>query len=112
MNVALWVVQALLAAAYLMAGYMKATQPLDQIGKRMPWVSQLPGLVRFIGIAEILGAIGLILPMLTGVLPWLTVAAAIGLIVVQVLAAVFHATRNEFTSLPVNLVLLVLAAVV
>jgi uncharacterized membrane protein YphA (DoxX/SURF4 family) len=113
MNVALWVIQALLAAGYLAAGIMKSTQPLDQLGKRMPWVSQVPaGLVRFVGIAEVLGAIGLVLPLATGVLPWLTVAAAVGLIVVQVLAAVFHATRNELVSIPMNVVFLLLAAFV
>jgi hypothetical protein len=113
MNVALWVVQALLAAAYLIAGVMKSTQPLDRLGKQMPWVHHVPSeLVRFIGIAEILGALGLILPLATGVLPWLTVAAAVGLILVQVLAAIFHAARNEVVSIPMNLVFLVLAAVV
>jgi putative oxidoreductase len=113
MNLALWIIQALLAAVYLMAGVMKSTQPVDQLGKRMGWVQHTsPFLVRFIGVAEFLGAIGLILPMLTGVLPWLTVAAAVGLIVVQILAAIFHVSRTEFASLPMNLVLLVLAVVV
>jgi putative oxidoreductase len=113
MNVALWVVQAVLAAAYLMAGVMKATRPADHLGKMMPWVPHVPArLVRFIGIAEILGAIGLILPLAMGVLPWLTIAAAVCLVVVQLLAAGFHASRNEIGSVPVNVVLLVLAAVV
>jgi putative oxidoreductase len=113
MNVALWIVQGLLAVAYLGAGVMKATQPLDQLAQRMEWASSSPPtFVRFIGIAEILGAIGLILPLATGVLPGLTVAAAVGLVLVQVAASAFHVSRNEVSVLPVNLVLLLLAVFV
>jgi len=113
MNVALWVVQGLLAVAYLAAGYMKATRPLDTLATSMPWVKEFPSaFVRFIGVAEVLGAIGLILPLVTGVLPWLTVAAAIGLVVVQISAAVFYASRREVASLPMNLIRLVLALAV
>lgn len=113
MNVALWVVQGLLAVAYLFAGFMKGTQPLEKLGTSMKWVSQVPpALVRFIGAAEFLGAIGLILPAVLGVLPWLTVVAAIGLVVVQVCAAAFHVSRREYANVPANLVLLILAAVV
>jgi uncharacterized membrane protein YphA (DoxX/SURF4 family) len=113
-NVALWVVQGLLAVAYLFSGFMKVTQPIDQLGKQMmTWAPQVPSaLVRFIGAAEILGAIGLIVPLATGIFPWLTIAAAIGLVAVQILAAGFHASRSELSKVPMNLVLLVLAAVV
>jgi putative oxidoreductase len=113
MNIALWVVQALLAAAFLMAGGMKLTQPIDRQSKSLDWVRVVPpGFVRFIGAAEVLGAIGLILPMVTGILPWLTVAAGIGLAVVMVSAAVFHVSRGETVRVPTNLVLLLLAALV
>jgi putative oxidoreductase len=104
MNLALWVVQGLLALAYLAAGVMKSTQPIAKLGEAVP-----PGLVRFIGVVEILGALGVVLPLATGVLPGLTVAAAIGLAAVQLCAAVFHASRSEFRAIPVNLVLLILA---
>ena len=71
MNVVLWILQGLAAAAFLMAGYLHAFRPLDQLEKRMGWVRDFPpAFVRFVGVAEILGAIGLILPMVTGVLPW------------------------------------------
>ena len=113
MNIVLWSVQGLLAAAYLMAGGMKASQPIDILGKSMGWVRAVPaGFVRFIGIAEVLGAIGLILPMVTGMVPWLTVAAALGLVVVQVGAIVVHVTRREMQRIPVNIVLLLLAVLV
>lgn len=113
MNMALWVVQGLLAAAYLLAGLMKVSQPIDSLGKSMGWTRDLPpAFVRFIGAAEGLGAIGLILPQVTGILPWMTIVAAVGLVVVQVSAAIFHASRREASALPVNAVLLVLAAFV
>jgi putative oxidoreductase len=110
MNIALWVVQALLALAFLLAGFGKATQPLDRLSRRMEWVKVVPsGLTRFIGVSEMLGATGLILPALTHVLPWLTIAAAVGLTLVMIFAAVFHASRHEYSGILMNVVLLVLA---
>jgi putative oxidoreductase len=112
-NVFLWVLQILAAAAFLLAGSVHAFRPLDQLEKRMGWVRDFPpAFVRFVGVAEILGAIGLILPMVTGVLPWLTVAAAIGLAIVMVSAAVFHASRREYSQIATNVILLVLVAFV
>lgn len=76
----------------------------------MKWVDSVPAaFVRFIGIAEILGAIGLILPLATGIAPWLTVAAAIGLVIVMVSASILHASRHESRQIGMNLVLLLLA---
>ena len=113
MNIALWIVQALLAVAYLAAGGMKSTRPIESLSTSMSWVKVAPvGLVRFIGIAEVLGGLGVVLPLLTGVLPGLTVAAAVGLVVVQIFAAGFHASRGEASRLPMNVILLVLAAFV
>jgi putative oxidoreductase len=113
MNVVLWIVQALLAATYVMVGTMKAVRPLEALSKRIAWVRAVPaGLVRFIGIAEMLGAIGLILPMVTKIAPWLTVAAAAGLVLLQVCAIIFHVSRHETRTLFGNIVLLLLAAFV
>ena len=110
MNVILWIVQGLLAVAYLLAGAPKASWPIAALSKRVGWIGTVPAaLVRFIGVAELLGAIGLILPMLTGILPWLTVAAAIGLTVLQVCATLFHLFRGELKALPANVVLLLLS---
>jgi len=76
MVIVLWIVQGLLALAFLMAGFMKSTRPLADLKKNMAWVGSVPaGLVRFIGIVEILGALGLILPKLTKIVPQLTIAA-------------------------------------
>jgi uncharacterized membrane protein YphA (DoxX/SURF4 family) len=113
MNVVLWIVQALLAVAYVLAGSMKAFRPLVTLSKSMAWVRSVPaGFVRFIGIAELLGAVGLILPMMTNIAPWLTVAAAAGLVLVQVCAIAFHLSRREASVVPGNVMLLVLAGLV
>ena len=65
------------------------------------------------GISELLGALGLVLPMLTGILPWLTVVAAIGLSVIQLLAIVTeHLPKKEFNIIPMNVVLLGLSILV
>lgn len=110
MNIVLWIVQGLLAVVYLVAGVPKATLPIAALSQRVSWIGTVPaGFVRVIGVAELLGAVGLILPMLTGILPWLTVAATIGLIVLQGCAAIFHVSRRELAAPPANVVLLVLA---
>ena len=110
MNIVLWVVQGLLALAFLLAGFMKATQPVANLKKNMAWVSAFPtAFVRFIGVAELLGAIGLILPALLNIQSWLTVAAAAGLVVVMASASIFHASRREYSNIGMNIVLLLLA---
>ena len=111
MTIVLWIVQGLLALAFLLAGVMKTFMPLEGLKKNMTWVGNVPArLVRFIGIVEILGALGLVLPKLTKILPQLTIAAAIGLILVMVSAVVFHATRKEYSNIGTNIVVLLLAA--
>src|SRR5260221_8429114 len=81
MNIAIWVVQILLALAFLGAGLLKLTQPIDKAQGKMEWVKRIhPNGVQAIGVLEVLGAVGLILPMLTGILPWLTPLAAGGVV--------------------------------
>jgi len=113
MKYALWIVQILLAVAFGMAGFSKLMQPItDLVAMVGPWASEVPELfVRFIGLAEILGAIGLILPALTRIQPRLTSHAAIGIAIIMVLAATFHIAREEYAIIP-NIVLLALAAFV
>ena len=113
MNIALWIVQALLAVVFAMAGAMKLAQPKEKLAERMAFVEDLTqGQLRAIGVLEILGAIGLILPTLTGILPWLTPLAAVGLVLTMIGAMIVHVRRNEYSNLVVNLVLLALAAFV
>jgi hypothetical protein len=96
MDIAVWIVSGLLAAAYLAAGLMKALTPRDKLTQRLPWAEDYRvGTVRFIGIAELLGAVGLIVPWLTGIAPVLTPLAAVGLVAVQVLAIRPHIRRHE-----------------
>jgi uncharacterized membrane protein len=113
MTVALWVVQGLLAIAFLLVGSVHTFQPIGQLARSIPWARAVPRpFLRFIGVSELLGAVGLVLPMLTGILPQLTVAAAGGLAVVMLSAIIFHAARREYRNILGNVVLLILAAVV
>jgi hypothetical protein len=85
MNVALWIVQVLLAGLFLFAGGMKLVMPIEEMTKQIA----LPGwFLRFIGIAEVLGALGLILPGVFGISPRLTPLAAAGLVIIMVGATV------------------------
>ena len=82
---ALWIVQGLLAALFLFAGGMKLVLPIEEMTKQMA----LPGLLlRFIGVAEVLGGLGLILPGLFGIRPGLTPLAAAGLVIIMIGATV------------------------
>ncbi len=115
MNVVLWIVSGVLAAIYLVVGLGKLLTPKPKLEARanMEWTtdfsaSQLKG----IGAAEVLGAIGLILPWATGIATVLTPIAAIGLVLLQVGAIVTHYRRGEMKVLPGNLVLLLMAAFV
>jgi putative oxidoreductase len=114
-NLGLWAAQIALALLYLAAGGAKLTQPMDALAAAgMSFVTYLPeAVVRLIGILEILGAAGLILPAATRILPWLTPLAAVGLSLVQVGAILTHALLGETAmTLPVNLVLLGLALLI
>ena len=109
-NVALWVVQGLLAAVYLAAGVIKTSRPRASLAEMLPWTEDLSdGTVKLIGSAELLGAIGLVLPWAIGIATVLTPLAATGLVVIQVLACVTHVRRGEAKVLPLNIVLLLLA---
>ncbi|NLF05268.1 MAG: DoxX family protein [Actinomycetales bacterium] len=106
MNIALWIVQIILALAFLAAGVMKATQPLEKLAQNMGWVNDFsPAFVRFIGVAEVLGAIGLVAPLALDIAPVLTPVAATALAVTMVGAAVVHARRKESPMIMPNLVL-------
>jgi hypothetical protein len=106
LNIALWVVQLLLFVSFGMAGVMKATAPIAELSKNMPWVPRFsPGMVRFIGVAELCGALGMILPSLSRVKPKLTALAGLGLVAIMVLAAGHHLMNGEAKVVPVPLVL-------
>ena len=113
MSIAIWIVQGLLAAMFLMAGIMKSSQPKEKLSKNMAWVNDVSASnVKLIGISQILAAIGLVLPQVTGILPWLTPLAAVGLVLTMIGAIILHVKRNENTVIGINIVLLLLAAFV
>jgi hypothetical protein len=113
MNVFLWVLQALLAAAFLTAGTVKMITPKAKLRDRMTWVDSFSDRnVKLIGAVEALGALGLILPAVTGIATVLTPLAATGLAITMVGAVITHIRLDENRRVPAPAVLLILAAVV
>lgn len=114
MNVLIWVLQILLAAAFFGAGGLKLVKPKEALREQMGWVEDFSqNTIRAIAVAEILGALGLLLPGIVGIAGVLTPLAALGLGLDMVGAAVTHLRRHEVVpNVVVNVVLLVLAAVV
>ena len=110
MNIALWILQVLLALAFLGAGVMKATQPRTALQKNMTWVEHVPAwAVRLVGILEILGGLGLILPAVTHIAPILVAIAATCLVLTMIGAIITHVALKETSRSIAPLVLLLLA---
>ena len=110
MNTILWVVQALVAAVFLYSGIQKSIYREEKlVAAGQTGVAGLPGgLIRFIGVAELLGTIGIILPMLLHILPILTIVSAAGFSIIMVLAAVVHYKRHEPKNVVTNCILFML----
>lgn len=100
LRIGLWVVQVLLALVFAMSGVMKLAVPYEELLKQQgPWVQSVPeGLVKFIGVAEVSGALGVILPAATRIKPLLTPLAAAGFVVIMVLASGLHLSLAYFAS--------------
>jgi DoxX-like protein len=113
-NVALWIVAGVLAAAFLGAGLMKLAQPKKKLAESgMGWTEDFSdGAVKGIGALEVLGALGLILPAVFDVATVLVPLAATGLALLMLGAAATHARRKESSNIVVNLVLFALAVFV
>ncbi|NEW68920.1 DoxX family protein [Streptomyces rhizosphaericus] len=106
-----WIVAGLLALFYLYGGGVKVIRSRDELRPMMAWVDTTPmAAVRVIGVIEVLGAIGLILPPLTGIAPWLALAAAIGFVILQIGATRVHLRRGD-RQVALNITLLLAAAV-
>ena len=114
MNVVLWILQVLLALVFGYSGMGKATKPREELKERIEFVEDFTdGQIKMIGILEILGAVGLILPAVTGILPWLTPLAAVGLVLTMIGAALTHLRRGNETQMIVgNFILGAMAAFV
>jgi uncharacterized membrane protein YphA (DoxX/SURF4 family) len=113
-NLTLWIIAGVLAAVFAMAGLMKLVQPKTKLADSgMPWTEDFSeGQVKAIGVVEVLGALGLILPAALDIAPILTPIAAAGLALTMLGATVVHARRGEKPNIPVTLVLAALAAFV
>ena len=110
MNIVLWVLQVLLAAAFFAHGVMMVVPPAEvaaQMNATLPRWFQLS-----LGVAEVLAAVGLVLPGLTRILPWLVSWAAAGIIIVMVSATGYHVLRGEVSAAVITFILLVMAAFV
>jgi uncharacterized membrane protein YphA (DoxX/SURF4 family) len=110
MNIFLWIVQVLLALAFVAHGWMFLFPPPEiavMMNETLPRWFQL-----FLGVAEIAGGVGLILPGLTRIHPWLVTWAAVGIMIVMVAATILHIVRAEWSSTAVTFVLLVMATFV
>jgi hypothetical protein len=114
MNLALWIVQGLLAAFFGAGGIVKVVQPPKRlIEQGLTWVEDLsPGAVKAIGALELLAAVGLVLPAVTGIAPVLVPLAGVGLGLLMIGAAVVHVRRGEVPFIAVNAGLLAAAAFV
>jgi len=110
LRIGLWAAQALIFFAFASAGLVKLLTPIPQLAAMMPWAGQYSEtFVRIIGLIDLAGGIGILLPALTRILPRLTVLAALGCTLLQIFALVFHISRGEAEVTPVNLVLLALS---
>jgi uncharacterized membrane protein YphA (DoxX/SURF4 family) len=110
MNIVLWILQILLAVAFFAHGLLFFFPPPDiatMMNESLPRWFQL-----FLGTAEVLAAVGLTLPALTRVMPWLVTWASVGIMIVMVSATIYHVARNEMTSAVTTFVLLAMAAFV
>ena len=110
MNIVLWILQALLALAFLAHGWMFLFPPasvVEQMNASLPRWFQL-----FLGVAEVLAAIGLTLPGITRIKPWLVAWAAAGIMIVLISATIYHVMRNEMSSAVITAVMFALATFV
>lgn len=115
MNIVLWIIAGLLAALFLAAGANKLLQSKAKLGENanMKWADDFSQpTLKLIGTAEVLGALGLILPGAFGIAPILVPLAATGLAIIMVGAIITHARRKENQPIVINTILLILAIVV
>lgn len=111
LNITLWIAQALIALTFAWAAYMKLFSPADKLAAMWPWTGQIPSvLVKGTGIVDLLGALGLVLPGLLNVKPRLVPVTAICIIVLMVVASIFHISRDEAPLIGFNIFVAVLAA--
>ncbi len=104
MHLTLWAAQVALAVSFVWAAAMKLFQPIQLLATMWPWTGEVPvAVVKFTGIIDLLGALGLILPSLLAIKPKLTPIAALSIIALMISASIFHITRGEVSVVGVNI---------
>jgi uncharacterized membrane protein YphA (DoxX/SURF4 family) len=111
-NVGLWVAQILLAGVFLIIGALKTFTPIEELSRTIPLAGERPLLARFIGVSELAGAIGLILPAALRIRPQLTALAAGALAFVMLLAMIYHLFNGEYAAIGTNIVFGILGALI
>ena len=110
LNIALWTVQVILGVLFLTLGVLKTVWAVEQLAALMPWTAGvLLNFVRFVGITEILGAVGLLAPLILRINPVLTPLGAAGLAVIMILSVPFHIYRGDGSQLGLNVLFLLMA---
>lgn len=109
--IGLWTAQVLIFVAFTLFGSMKLFMPVEQLAAMWKWPGAVPvWFLRLMGIIDIAGGIGVFLPAITRIQPRLMVLAALGCVMLQICAIIFHVFRGEFPALPLNFVLLALVS--
>lgn len=112
-NIILWVAQILLFTSLIWAAYLKILQPITQLQTMWPWTGEVsPAFVRFTGVIDFLGGLGVLLPALLKFKPILTPIAAVGIVLLMVSACIFHICRGEASQIGFNLIFGAIAAFV
>src|SRR5262245_10810070 len=110
LNIALWIVQVLLAFTLVGTGIWKLTTPIPTLGAKFPWMEQVsPGFLYLTAVFDTLGGLGVLLPWATRIQPRLTALAALGVLALMMSAAAFHFSRGEGANTPFNFVMAGLA---
>ncbi len=106
-NTVLWIAQAFIAVMFIIPAFMKMLQPIATLSAMLPWTGQVsPAVVRTLGLIDLLGGVGIILPSLLRIKPRLTVWAAYGSILLMVSAIIFHVSRGEASVIGFNIFLI------
>jgi uncharacterized membrane protein YphA (DoxX/SURF4 family) len=113
LNITLWIVQMLLASSLIWSSWMKLFQPVQQLAAMWPWAGEVsPSLIKFTGIVDLLGGLGLVLPAGLRIQPKLTPIAAMGIIALMICASAFHISRGESGAIGPNIVFALMAGFV
>ncbi|PSL23044.1 DoxX family protein [Chitinophaga ginsengisoli] len=111
LNISLWIAQVFVAAIFIWAATSKLFQPIEKIAAMWPWTGEVPSLmVRLLGVVDLLGGLGLILPSLLRIKPRLTAYTAIAIIALMVCASIFHIARGEAAVIGFNIFMAAIAA--